>query len=196
MNLKKILIIYDWDDTLFPTYWFTINNIDINNYNNIYQYKLYFQEIDNILYKLLSLSLKYGYVAIITNAQKSWVDFSAKTCLPQTYTLLNNKIEIISANDQYSETEINVNNWKINAFKNLNYNDITDIISIGDSLYEYNALTKLQYNNDCKGKYLKVIKLISIPQYNEYIDQLNLLKINLHVICKINTHLDLNFKIN
>jgi hypothetical protein len=195
--MNKKLIIYDWDDTLFPTSWLKDNGINIDNNDDIYKYKLYFQEIDNIIYSLLLLSIKYGKVLIITNAQKIWVKKSAEICLPKSYEIIIKYINVISANEVYSNIDSDIRNWKVRLFNNLNYFDkkITDIINIGDSYYEYYALVKLQYNTNCKNKYLKNIKFVSNPTYDEFVDEHKIFKKNLYKICNKNTHIDLNFKL-
>ena len=50
---ENTLIILDWDDTMFPTSWVTSNKINVNNTNDIENYKLTFVELDQILYQLL-----------------------------------------------------------------------------------------------------------------------------------------------
>ena len=64
MNTKKIVFIFDWDDTLFPTSW--INNINNNKYNILNNKK--FIILDKILYLLISKCMIYGEVIIVTNA--------------------------------------------------------------------------------------------------------------------------------
>lgn len=193
--MSSHLIIYDWDDTLFPTSWMKNNNIDIENDNDIRKYKLYFNDIDNSLYKLLIISLKFAKVIIISNAQKRWIYKSAQLCLPKTSKLIKLYIKIISANENYSNF-VNINQWKICAFNNdiENYiNSSRDIINIGDALYEYEALLSLKHKY-MHYKYLKNIKLVKDPTFNEIIDQQSILMKTLPKICVVNRHIDLNFK--
>ena len=56
INLKTIIIL-DWDDSVFPTFWTNKNMINLNNEESINEYKLYFIELDNTISNLL-ISLK------------------------------------------------------------------------------------------------------------------------------------------
>jgi hypothetical protein len=89
--------------------------------------------------------------------------------------------------------------WKKMAFKRevelLSKNKkINNIISIGDAVYEYNALINL-YNND-KNNYrlLKAIKFKSYPDIYEIDEQIDTLNDNIINICIKPSHLDLYFK--
>lgn len=179
----KSLIIYDWDDTLFPTTWF-LTNLNIK-----------MSIIDNSIYSLLYKSLRLGNVIIVTNAQSRWV-YKIIDSLPITKQLIKQHIPIISAIDKYGYGGLN----NINKFKTIVYNnDINDfikncnnIVSIGDSDCEYNALISLgdKYYNKKK---LKNIKLIPKPSLNELLDEHFLLIGNINRIISHGSHCDLIF---
>jgi len=57
-------------------------------------------------------------------------------------------------------------------FKNIN---VMNIISIGDDEYERYALKELSNTNMDKIKYLKSFRLLKEPNYNEIIEQINIL---------------------
>lgn len=192
--MNKALIIFDWDDTLFPTYWLFDNKIKLNNADDVKYYLLYFQELDNILVKLLKKSLQFGSVIIITNANGSWVQQSAHS-LPKAYDFINRNIKVISARDMYQETH-DVYDWKILTFNYDIFNDVNSaqqIISFGDAEYEHNALISLSRNRTtCK--YLKLIRLVKNPSFDVILDQLNSLIKALPEICMKESHLDLIFQ--
>ena len=86
------LTIFDWDDTLFPTSAFTprteeeMMRIAANN-------KLLFSQLDLIVSGLLKRACQnQAKVLIVTNAHKSWVDYSSQTLLPLTAELLRAQV--------------------------------------------------------------------------------------------------------
>lgn len=195
------LIILDWDDTLFPTSWLVKNSIDLTIITDIQKYKLYFAELDNVLYNLLIKLLSIGQVIIITNAMSAWINLSASTLLPNSYNLIQKNIEIISARGSYQNKSNNINDWKRMAFKDeflkrILKKNIRQIISIGDAEYEYHALINLsKYHKYRRGVlYLKAIKLVNSPSYGSLVDQLEVITKQSPQISLADKHLDLVFK--
>lgn len=190
---NKALIIFDWDDTLFPTSWLLNNGISLTNMLNIKKFIVYFKELDSIVSKLLIRSLKMGKVIIITNANKDWIKIS-KYVVPETSKIIDRFIPVISARDLYQQM-VDIAKWKTFAFNN-NIGNYTQwakhIISVGDDEYEYNALISLKQYIPY-GKILKVIKLIKHPTFDQLIEQLETLRNSLNDICKTRNHLDIGF---
>jgi len=182
-NLNTIYLI-DWDDTLFPTSWFKKNNISLYNKSSVDNYKLYFMELDNTIEKILYKLNKNGKIYIVTNANLKWINDCLNE-LPFTKDIIDaNQIKILSARDLYSKKYLNIMEWKKNTFKNIvnsiiNYDKCTNIISIGDAEYEYYGLLELDNhiktlnNNHCY--LLKNIKFIESPNFEQIIDQNELL---------------------
>ena len=60
-----------------------------------------FEQIDSIVANLLRKAAGVGsghsVVLIVTNAHKSWVEYSSQTVMPQTWSLLKERVRIISA---------------------------------------------------------------------------------------------------
>lgn len=194
MNISRnsTYIILDWDDTLFPTTWTTKNGLSFEQHN-IERYSSYFHNLDDILYKLLLKLNDFGKVVIITNALPVWIDISSKV-LRKTRELLR-KMDIISAKKLYRNKFQNAVDWKKMAFREelKKYeHSVTNIISVGDAIYEYIALIKL-YDSSANTKYLKSIKMIEKPNYEALIKQLYKLYENIPSICTINKHLDMKF---
>lgn len=189
--MNNTLIIFDWDDTLFPTSWILSNGIEVRNIVSIRRYIVYFNELDNLVHKLLSTTLLIGKVVIVTNANINWIGITKHT-LPKTSELIEKYIPIISARDLYNGV-CDMNKWKIYAFNNNMNNVITwanQVISIGDAEYEYNALISLNPRIDV-GKKLKAIRLVKNPSFDIVIDQLEVITKAMPDICNRKDHLDL-----
>ncbi len=194
------LIIFDWDDTLFPTTWLMQNKININDPNIKNIYAKQFIELDNLLYTLLKKSLKYAHVIIITNALLNWVYLSS-CFVPKTQQLINDKINVVSAKGIYQETfPYDAFKWKELAFKSQvtkyfgSKQDICNIISAGDAEFERCALIKLVHHLKIDKCYFKSVKLMEHPSYDILKDQIMVMDNSLKYIVDINKHLDLNFK--
>ena len=170
------IIIYDWDDTLLPTSFLTPGgcfNEDIKISKND-QDKLL--KLEQSVFTLLNESVEKGNVYIITNAGKGWVEYSAKRFYPSILEVLS-QIKIISARGEYEKLYPgNSRQWKIQAFLTLlNYVDIklvTNIICIGDSLFEMEAGRILA--SKFTEAFIKTIKFREAPKLDELIKQLKL----------------------
>jgi len=166
---QKCIVIFDWDDTLFPT-----TTIVFNDNKGVSAGKL--RELGEAVYNLLAKYLKtFGAqnVFIVTNGSKSWVLHSLKmisqryqACFDGTddekgrsedyfaaiYNTLisSNSIPVVSAQDEYKyRYPQQPTLWKTLAFKSIvkayfnlyssSDNNIYCIISIGDSEDEFKA---------------------------------------------------------
>ena len=201
MNKYKTLIILDWDDTLFPTSWIVNNHIDLADKNMQYQYIVFFSKLDVILYELLDKLTKYGQIAIITNAVNKWVNISL-SMLPQTKELIQKKITVLSAREQYQELYPDRSDvWKKLIFEKIvekyfNQHKLQNILSVGDAEHEFNALINL-YNKDSAKKYrlLKTIRFMKDPSFESLLDQLKVFNSCLEDIIETQKHMDLKFNI-
>lgn len=190
---KSTLIIYDWDDTLFPTTVITQHNNNGPNRDLI--------DLDNHIVKLLSKSLYVGYPIIITNATRSWVKDSADKYYPKTYQfMIQNNISVISAREFANSNNVNDHmQWKNITFKyfltiimNKNKN-IKNILSIGDALYEKIALEqfgKIINKNEHKS-YIKTIKYVARPTIPNLLKENILIYNNLEDIISKNGNSDI-----
>ncbi len=164
--MKKILFIFDWDDTIIPS-TYLINILDNNNQSIL-------ELLDEYLYKFFNIIKKYGTIMIITNATLQWIYYTL-SFMKKTNKLLS-PYKIISARDESINTEYTdkVYLWKIKTFNNYKsyINQFDVIINIGDSMNEHNALNYL-----IKNKYLLPNKLtlsykfIDAPTYKQLIVQ-------------------------
>ena len=173
---KNTLFILDWDDTLFPTSWSNANNIDLIDPNAALSFVNIFKLLDETIFIFLTNIQQCGKVIIITNATKQWVNVSS-IVIPKSNEIIKN-LSIISARDDYIGITTNVNEWKIYAFKQFitkefRYKSLMNVISIGDGIYERDALMKLYHLYPNKIKYLKSIKYKTSPSLNNLIEQLD-----------------------
>ena len=176
-RIHNSLIIFDWDDTLLPTSFLTPNgtfseNIQLSP-NDVEKMK----EIEKNVYKILNESIEKGNVYIITNAGVNWVQFSSNLFYPSISELLK-KIKIISARGEYEKSfPGNLRQWKIQAFLNLlndvNEKLVTNIICVGDSLFEMEAGRILA--SKFKEAFIKTIKFREAPKLDELLKQLKLI---------------------
>jgi len=196
-NISKhnSLVILDWDNTLFPTTWVTSNFINLNNEEVRNRHLDFFSDLDEQLFKLLKKIMIYSKVIIITNALPIWIKISSGV-FPKTRYLLN-YIKVVSARKNFQNKSKDATEWKKMAFhteveKEINTPNIENIISIGDALYEYQALINL-YN---KKRILKSIKFLDEPTHEILKDQLEVINKNIIEIIKSPKHMDLVFTLS
>ena len=180
-NIYNSLIIFDWDDTLFPTSFLAANgyfseNIFITEKEEKILKKI--EKLEKSVIDLINLSLTKGEVYIITNAAIGWVEFTSKKYYPNLYKILD-KIKIISARGECENIfPNNVQEWKRQSFSNLkNYFDnklVTNIICLGDSMLEIEAGKFLA--NCFKEAFIKTVKFKENPKPDELNKQLILVK--------------------
>ena len=188
------LIIFDWDDTLFPTSWIVSNNIDLTDPNTRSEYVFIFKMLDNCVSKLLTKVLNLGNVIIITNAMPEWVYLSCSV-LVETQELIK-KIKIVSSRKNY-QNKTDMNNWKLYTFLDefniiTNNNNIKNIISIGDATYEYNALINLyKQQKNYYDRLLKSVQFVRSPTNELLMNEIKLLNESIKNICHNCEHLDL-----
>jgi hypothetical protein len=194
------LVVFDWDDTLFPTSWMVKNGIDLTNKTTQERYIILFSRLDSVLYNLLNKVLQQAQIVIVTNAVKKWIDLSV-IMLPKTQEIINNNIPVLSARELYKPHFPNdMTEWKKNTFKNISQlykteHKFKNIISIGDAEYEFIATINLyDHLAHTNNKLLKTVRLFSEPSFDSLMHQLDILSKNIDKIITCNRHLDLKFK--
>ena len=179
-NFKKnynSIFLFDWDDTLFPTSYLSVNGIyngsliklTKKEFQNIKRLEIYVREI-------LSMSIERGKVFIVTNSSKGWVEASCKKYYNSILPLLN-KIKIISCREIFDgKLPIKSNLWKLLIFNYIinlfDHSLLTNIICIGDNNNEIEAgksLNKYFNDNNC---FVKTILFRKEPNLEEMNKQL------------------------
>lgn len=140
----QTVTIFDWDDTLMAT---THIELVMQHFGGIpASTKEQLKALEKVSCALLELACKNGKVVIITNATEGWVQHSSSLCMPAVRELLNtHPIEVISARGTYEQAfPGDCHAWKVHAFlqvqRTLNFEAVTNLISIGDSVIEMDAV--------------------------------------------------------
>ena len=176
INNSNNLFIFDWDNTLLPTYFLSQENIIDEEYLPS-EYLEIFSLLDISVYKLLKKSLEIGFVNIITNSSIGWVEHSANKYFP-SLTKLFKYINIISAKNIYQNVyPDDAKMWKNKACLSLkdklNHNLSTNIICIGDLNSDLDAGKNLA--REIGNCYIKTIKFKERPKPDDIIKQINLI---------------------
>ncbi|KAH8740241.1 hypothetical protein FG386_001516 [Cryptosporidium ryanae] len=135
--------------------------------------------------EILNKALKIGYVFLITNASEDWINYSANVYMPDIVNVLSS-LTVISARSKYEQKYPgDYHKWKLNAFleihKKLNSETITNLISIGDSIIEMEAVHIL--GREFSESLVKTVKLKETPTPDELYKQLSLINSNFENIC-------------
>ena len=170
------IIIFDWDDTLLPTSFLTPGGVFNENIKLSDADHEKISKLEQAVLKLLEEAVQKGNVYIITNAGNGWVEYSANKFYPSIMPVLQ-KIKIISARGLYEKKfPGNSRQWKIEAFlniqKNINMKLVTNIICVGDSLFEMEAGRILA--SKFTEAFIKTIKFREAPKLDELLKQLKL----------------------
>lgn len=187
---NNVKIVFDWDDTLFPSTW-------IKNQGYGYDFimteeiKEKMNDLCKVVVRVLTLAKTLGDVIIVTNAIDKWVEDSTSRFLFEASDIIST-IPIISARHKYENIFPNdYVTWKSLTFidrldKNLH---IDKLISIGDSNIEKDAAKKSVLICNSKVQ-CKTIKFIEHPTINLLKKQLIQLEIKLEEFINDNNKQD------
>lgn len=169
----QTLLIFDWDDTLLPTTF--LNSQGDQKLPAVVTQKL--RKTASQVKELLTTASQLGQVFIITNAMSGWVEYSAAKWMPELLPVLQN-MRIISARSKYEpKYPGDVDQWKLNAFldiqKQLNLEVVTNLLSMGDSNFEMDAVHAM--GTAFSRPLIKTIKLKQSPTPDELVKQLDLI---------------------
>ncbi len=181
MTIQNKLVIFDWDDTLFPTTFY-----NKKRFNDISLTRLSYK----MLHTLKLSIIYYGCnVYIITNAARVWVEYSVKKmikyCNKNNIThkfnevlkiLDDDNIKIFSARDEFGSKTDDTVMWKYCMFRKIlsTRSNVNTIISIGDSYDEYEASGHVK-STVRNIKYIVRIKLRNKPELDTFIDQYDIM---------------------
>lgn len=199
---KKTIIIFDWDDTIFPTTHMT------KKYGKDLKYKdlsrtdrKELRKIDCITVKLFKKAVQHGIVSLVTNAELDWLLESAEEFLPCVHDFICNKrnnVHILSARDKYEHKfKKSMSVWKYLTFDNLINQNVqkekdVQIVSIGDAEYEHKA--SLYSIRNRPGSIVKNLKLRRLPSIAEITKEMKYLERFLNDIIAIDTSMEYEFR--
>lgn len=162
------LIIFDYDDTLFPSTYYTKNtNLTIDDLN----------VIDNTVYNIFKTLQDNGHtVIIISNGNMAWINESM-ALLPNTKNyFINNKIQIISARDLYENTAVKYEDWKrfttVRILTSEPYYIFDNILGIGDSTVDNIAIKDSCKFVHKKYEFIKIPPALVLSMFNDMIERL------------------------
>lgn len=156
------LIVYDFDDTLFPSYPYVMHLISVQNV------KL-FKLIDDIISAVLSYSCSIADVMILSDGDSSWLK-EVLSHLPKSKKIIKEKVSLISTVVFYSERHrLDVMMYKYYYLsQEIDLKKYSMIINIGDGVNELRASNMLK--NDYN---IKHIKLYHQPVLSEWVYEMN-----------------------
>lgn len=191
-STKETLILFDWDDTLFPTTWIVQEGLmaAMPTTTQAAQINHLAQRVD----ATLAAAKQRGKVVIITNAMKGWVEQSCSLFMPSVLRHLQD-VDVISARSSF-EWEAQQMDWKcmafaeqMKAFYGASVTQRRNVISLGDALYEQRALAAVtQCVPNC---YAKSLKFMDKPQIQQLIDEHDMVVASLECIIDTDDNLDL-----
>jgi len=148
--------------------------------------------------EILTLAATFGKVALVTNAEKGWIELSAQKFLPGIVPFLE-KVRILSARTTFEhqypgKTQM----WKNEAYdlifaeafgSDAQLDTKYNVLSLGDSLYERSALMNLA--KKMPNVVGKSVKLIERPTVSQLKKQLDILIANLNTLTVSEESIDL-----
>lgn len=141
------VIFWDWDDTLLCSSFLSHEGFRLDtDEERTEEMTQHLKELEQSVINVLKLSMTYGEVHIVTNAETGWVQLSARKFIPGVVPLLS-KVNILSARSTYEgmfpDSPLK---WKFYAFQERLSKAFEDpgahknILSFGDSHVEREAV--------------------------------------------------------
>mmetsp|Transcript_57900 Transcript_57900/g.148939 ORF Transcript_57900/g.148939 Transcript_57900/m.148939 type:complete len:452 (-) Transcript_57900:18-1373(-) len=203
-NTSSPVVIFDWDDTLFPTTYLTevvLSGAPSNaKYGRLPEDSPYAQALENhgqLVNDLLVAANSIASVVIVTLAARPWVENSSQWFLPNsgvTELLRDLDIQIYYAREHVSKRDkfasyveegvdlfmIAKRNAMMTCLRKLRRQHrkprTRNVLSIGDSVTEENAIKEILWASDTTGDLCKTVKFISDPTLDVLGAELQLIK--------------------
>mmetsp|Transcript_71894 Transcript_71894/g.158745 ORF Transcript_71894/g.158745 Transcript_71894/m.158745 type:complete len:360 (-) Transcript_71894:12-1091(-) len=193
---SETAIIFDWDDTLFPT-WHVVQTVeDVLPMDDALRASL--DKISDTVRELLTLAKSCGQVAIVTLSRRPWVANSASEYLPKLgieALLKELRIPVIysrecvkpymmrSPDGAFEEGVCPLTMAKELAMKKVlkklyGKNPWKNVLSIGDSVTERTAITELLWAHmgEDSRSCCKTLKMLQDPTIEQLQMELNIIK--------------------
>lgn len=203
---EDTVIVFDWDDTLFPT-TSLLGDLLFTSPAAIHGYhiasgevKLQICKLECIVHRLLEAACKHGHVHIITNSASEWVKESTAKFYPSITTMLDSKQVCVSyARPEHEKRFPDApEQWKFHTFRSrlvghfagrLVASSAKNLISIGDS--EAERFAAKQVANEMSNVVYKSVRMIPQPTLEELIQQLESIANALPWLCHHTEYLDM-----
>lgn len=123
---EETLVIFDWDDTLFPTT--ALHKLSLFDMLQASDDQTVSNIVDSIylmgrcITSVIRTAQNVGTVAVVTNASRSWMDETGETFVRDAYNTLraDDEVDIVSARDTYCEDDdydYEYSKWKRKAIE-------------------------------------------------------------------------------
>lgn len=181
-NDHRNLIVFDYDDTLFPTTFLAQRGYRLDGPRASSEIESLLDDYSTVVECTLLEAERHGRVVILTNAESGWISLTSQKFMPRLAKVLD-RYPAISARSTYEPLGVvGPFNWKLKAFQALlsEYSAIMkatcirNIVSLGDSLHERDAVQ--QASSSFERFFCKSIKLIERPDITELMRQHQLIQ--------------------
>ena len=206
-ELRKPLIIFDWDDTILPTSYLAKLGYKLDSPNPTAAVQAVLDEYSVLANRTLIESAKRGHVMIVTNAETGWIQLTVEKFMPRSVSVVK-KFQHISARSMFEPTGVTTPiAWKENAFKmvveeylraarheSLGNKKVTgkcQVVSLGDSAHEREAVLKVCEEFRDQGVVCKSLKFMERPDIDSLKKEHQLIQDCLSDILHHKDHLDL-----
>jgi hypothetical protein len=199
----ETLLIFDYDDTLFPTSFLAQNGYKLDGPDASMEIQAILDEYSIVVEKTLIDAQRHGRVVIVTNAESGWVTLTSQKFMPRLGSLLAS-FPSISARSTYEPMGIsNPFQWKLKAFENVIYEHHQllsspdaaiarmNVLSFGDSIHERDAAHQVCATLSSSPLFCKSIKFIERPDIAQLTKQHVLIRDNLSKVVAHEGTLDL-----
>jgi len=172
------LIIFDWDDTLFPTTWLYQQGLLEEDAEVSEEQGVQLRALANLVATTLDVAKRRSGVSIVTNAEDGWVELSCSKFMPTLQAHLQD-VHIVSARTRHEKHGLFApTTWKCLAFEEVvgDFFGVLDgagvalrrnITSIGDSEHEMEALKWVANGMECYAKSMKFVQKPCVEQLME-----------------------------
>jgi len=201
---EQTLLIFDWDDTLFPTSWLISEGLHKNfpgaptswliseglhkNFPN------YLAPLASSAAGTLTVAKALGKVVIVTNAAEGWAQWTQRKFMPSLSELLAD-VKIVAARPKrwFWQAEKPVIQWKIDTFDSLiegfrQTGQLANVVSVGDSELEQLALVNCRLQDSTSASRWKSFKLLEGPTPSELFKEHKNLRDALPAIVALDEH--------
>jgi len=202
-------IIFDWDDTLFPTTWLRSQSGKLRWQDPLPATSPYlpiFQDCSSRVNKLLTIACELGSVSIVTLGAPSWLRHSLRNFMPEVLATLSTlHVNICFAREEADLTEPERDSVELKRrsmrrlltkfYSHYPGQSWKNAVSIGDSAFERQALLDVVGDyEESEGKRCrcKTVKLASAPDLEQFNSQLDLLSTWLRPVIRFDSDCDIN----